>query len=126
MAMVEYLANTPACAFGDFASSLDGANADVLAGNGRTLSDIASGVEGVEGDEVDRAFSSSLGSGAGALGGPFADVSCTAANVATGAAWPSLGGWLCLGGWLRCVGSLRRGLGLAVLAEGVLAAEDEG
>ena len=124
MAMVEYLANTPACAFGDFASSLDGANADVLAGNGRTLSDIASGVEGVEGDEVDRAFSSSLGSGAGALGGPFADVSCTAANVATGAALLGLG--LRLGGRLGCVGRLRRGLGLAVLAGGVLAADGEG
>ena len=35
-----------------------------------------------------------------------------------------LGGRL-LGGWLRCVGRLRRGLGLAVLTRSVLAAEDK-
>jgi hypothetical protein len=97
----------------------------------------------MESDEVDRAFPDSLGSGACALGGPFADVSCTAAYVAAGAAWLWLDGWLglggplglgrwlrsCgwlrLGGWLGYVGRLRRGWRLAVLAAGVLAAENE-
>jgi hypothetical protein len=120
MAMVKYLANTPTCTFGDFSCSLGGANADVLASNGRTLSDIAGGVEGVEGDEIARTFPDSLGCGTGALGGSFADVSCAAADIAAGAAL------LRLGGRLGCVGRLRRGLGLAVLAGGVLAADGEG
>jgi hypothetical protein len=120
MAMVKYLANTPTCTFGDLACSLGGANADVLASNGRTLSDIAGGVEGVEGDEIARTFPDSLGCCTGALGGSFADVSCAAANVAAGAAL------LRLGGRLGCVGRLRRGLGLAALAAGVLAADGEG
>jgi hypothetical protein len=124
MAMVKYLANTPACALGNFACSLGGANADVLAGNSRTLSDIACGVYEMEGDQIARAFSDSFGCGAGPLGGSFADVSCAAANVATGAALLGLG--LRLGGRLGCVGRLRRGLGLAVLAGGVLAADGEG
>jgi hypothetical protein len=119
MVMVKYLANPPACAFGDFACSLRRANPDVLAGNRSALSDIAGGVEGVEGDEVGRTFPNSLGSGAGALGGPFANVSCTAANVAAGAAW------LWLGGGPGCVGRLRSSLGLAVLATSVLAANGE-
>jgi hypothetical protein len=51
----------------------------------------------------------SLGSGTGTLGGSFANVSCAAANVATGAALLGLG--------LR--------LGLAVLAGSVLAANGE-
>jgi hypothetical protein len=118
MAMVKYLANTPTCAFGDFACSLGGTNADILAGYGRTLSNIAGSGEGVEGDEIARAFPDSFGSGTGTLGGPFADVSCTAANVAARAAL--------LGLRLGCVGRLRSGLGLAVLAGGVLAAEGEG
>jgi hypothetical protein len=80
----------------------------------------------VEGDEVDRAFPDTLGSGTRALGGPLADVSCTAANVAARAAWQRLGRGQRLGGGLRCVGRLRRRLGLAVLAGSVLAAEDEG
>ena len=86
MVMVKSPANPPACALGDFACSLGGANADVLAGNDRALSDIACCVYGVEGDEITRTFPDSLGCGAGALGCSFADVSCTAANVATGTA----------------------------------------
>jgi hypothetical protein len=84
MAMVKYLANTPTCTFGDFACSLGGANADVLASNGRTLSDIAGGVEGVEGDEIARTFPDSFGCGTGALGGSFADVSCAACEAFNG------------------------------------------
>jgi hypothetical protein len=122
MVMVKYLANPPACAFGDLACSLDGAHADVLAGNGRALSDIASGVDGVERDQIARAFPDSLGGGAGTLGSSFADVSCAAANLAAGAALLGLR----MGGMLECVGRLRRGLGLAVLAGGILAAESAG
>jgi hypothetical protein len=130
MVMVKYPANAPACALGDFACSLGGANAHVLASNGRTLSDIAGGVYGVEGDEITSAFPDSLGRGASTLGGSFADVSSAAANVATGTALLGLG--LGLGLRLRLglrlggrLGFLRR-LGLAILAGSVLAAEDEG
>jgi hypothetical protein len=52
MTMVEYPANTPTCAFGNFACSLGGTNADVLAGDGCTLSNIADGVDGVESNEM--------------------------------------------------------------------------
>jgi hypothetical protein len=52
MAMVEYLANAPTCALGYFACSLGGTDANVFAGDDCTLSDIASGVDGVEGDEI--------------------------------------------------------------------------
>jgi hypothetical protein len=119
MVMVKYPANPPASALGDFACSLGSANADVFAGNGRALSDIGCGVYGVKGDKVTRTFPDSLGCGACTLGGSFADVSCAAANVATGAALLGLG--LRLGGRLGCV----RGLGLAVLAGSVLAAKGE-
>ena len=119
MAMVKYLANTPTCTFGDFSCSLGGANADVLASNGRTLSDIAGGVDGVKGDEIARAFPDTLGRCSGALGGTFADVSGTAANVTAGAAL------LGLGRRLGCFSGLR-GLGLSVLARGVLATDGKG
>jgi hypothetical protein len=122
MAMVDELANPPARAFDDLAGSLDGAHADVLAGNGRALSEIASGDDGVEGDQIARAFPDSHGCGTGALGRPFANLSCAAANLAAGAAWPGL----MLGGMLVCTGSLRRGLGRALLAGGLLAADGEG
>jgi hypothetical protein len=137
MVMVEYSANTPARSLGDFACALGGANADVLTGNGCTLADIASGVEWVKGDKVARTFANPLGRRSSALGGSFADVSRALTDVAAGAALAvlRLGGWLLggggllggglLGGWLRCVGRLRRGLGLAVLTGGILAAEDK-
>jgi hypothetical protein len=119
MVMVKYLANPPARAFGDLAGSLNGAHADVLTGNGRALPDIASGVDGVEGDQIARAFPDSLGGGAGTLGSPLADVSRAAANLAAGAALLGLR----MGGMLVCAGRLRRGLGLAVLAGGLMAAD---
>jgi hypothetical protein len=122
MAMVNELANPPASAFDDLAGSLGDAHADVFTGNGRALSDIASGDDGVECDQIARAFPDSLGGGAGALGRPFADVACAAANLAAGAVL--LG--LMLGGMLGCVGRSRRGLGLAVLAGGLLAADGGG
>jgi hypothetical protein len=115
MVMVKYPANTPTGALGDFACSLGGANADVLAGNDRTLSNIACCVYGMKGDKITRTFPDAPGCGAGPLGGSFADVSCAAANVTTRAAL------LGLGGRLGCV----RGLGLAVLAKSVLAADGE-
>jgi hypothetical protein len=121
MVMVKYPANPPAGALGDFACSLGGANADVLAGNGRALSDIACGVYGVKGDKLTRTLPDALGCGACTLGCSFADVSCTAANVATGTALLGLGLGLRLSGRLGCV----RGLGLAVLAGSVLATDGE-
>jgi hypothetical protein len=120
MVMVKYPTNPPAGSLGDFACSLGSANADVFAGNGRALSDIACGVYGVKGDKITRTFPDSLGCGSGSLGGSFADVSCAAANVATGAALLGLG--LRLSERLGCV----RGVGLAVLAGSVLAADGEG
>ena len=128
MVMVKYPANAPACALGDFACSLGGANADVLAGNGRALSDIACGVDGVEGDEIARTFSDPLGRCSGSLGGTFACVPDAATDVAAGAALLGLGGWLSLGGWLGCFSRLS-GLwlgGLGILAGCPLATDGEG
>jgi hypothetical protein len=119
MVMVEYFANSPTCALGDFACALGGADTDVLASDGSAFGDIASGVEWVECDKVARTFPDTLGRRSSALGGSFADVSGAPTDVATGAAM--LG--LLLGGRLRCVGMLRRGLGLAALTRGVLAAD---
>jgi hypothetical protein len=114
--MVEYLANTPACSLGDFACSLGGADTDVLAGDDCTLSDIAGGVNGVEGDEIARTFPDTLGRCSGALGGAFANVSGAAADGAA---------LLGLGGWLGCFSGLG-GLRLGVLAGGALDADGEG
>jgi hypothetical protein len=119
MAMVEYLANTPACSLGNFACSLGGADTDVLAGDDCSFSDIAGGVNGVEGDEIARTFPDTLGRCSGALGGAFANVSGAAADVAAGAAL------LGLGGWLGCFSGLG-GLRLGVLAGGALDADGEG
>lgn len=124
MAMVEYFANPPTCSLGDFACSLGGADTDVLAGDGCTLSDIAGGVDGVEGDEIARTFPDTLGRCSGAFGGTFANVSGAAADVAAGAALLGLGGWL---GCFSGLGGLRLGgLRLSILAGGALTAEDEG
>ena len=117
MVMVEYFANSPTCALGDFACALGGADADVFAGDGSAFADIASGVDWVKCDQVARTFSNTLGRRSSALGGSFADVSGTLTDVAT---WAALMGLL-LRSRLRRVGMLRRGLGLAVLTGGVLA-----
>lgn len=116
MVMVEYFANSPTCALGDFACALGGADSDVLAGNGSAFADIARGVEWVKCDKVARTFPDTLGCRSSAFGGSFAYVSGAPTYVATGAALMGL----LLGGRLRCLG-LRRGLGLAVLTGGVLA-----
>ena len=52
MVMVEYFANSPACALGNFACALGGADADVLASHGSAFADVASRVEWVKCDEV--------------------------------------------------------------------------
>jgi len=130
MVVVKYPANTPACAFGDFAGSLGSANADILTGTGCTLADIAGCVDRVEGDEIACTLPDSFGSGTRALGCSFADVSCPATDVAAGAAlcglWLSLRLRLRLSGRLGCVGSLRRGLRVAVLAASALSADRDG
>jgi hypothetical protein len=84
--MMEYVANSPTCALGDFACALCCANADVFARDGSAFGDIASGVEWVECDEVTRTFPNTLGRCSSTLGGSFADVSGAPADVATGAA----------------------------------------
>jgi len=119
--MVQYFANSPTCPLGDFACALGGADADVLAGDSSAFSDIASGVEWVKCDKVARTFPNALGRRSSALGGSFADVSGAPTDVPT---WAALMG-LPLGGRLRCVGMLRRGLGLAGLTGGVLAADSK-
>jgi hypothetical protein len=119
MAMVEYFANTPTGALGNFACALGRADTDVLAGDGGTLTDIASGVDWVKCDKVARTFSDALGRCSSALSGSFADVSGAPADVASGAALLGLR----LEGRLSCLCGLRRGLGLAVLTGGVLAAD---
>ena len=119
LVVVEYFANSPTCAFGDFACALCGADADVLAGNGSAFPDIASGVEGVKRDKVARTFPNTLGRRSSAFGGSFTDVSGASTDVAT---WATLMGLL-HGGRLRCAGMLRRGLDLAILPASVLAAD---
>jgi hypothetical protein len=114
--MVENLADSPACALGDFASPLGCAYADVLAGDDPAFADIASGFDWMKGDKVACAFPNTLGCCSSTLGGPLADVSGTLAHVATGTALMGL----LFGGGLRCVGRLRW-LGLAVLTLGDLA-----
>jgi hypothetical protein len=86
MVMVEYSANSPTCALGDFARALSGADADVLAGDGSAFGDIASSVEWVKCDKVARTLPNTLGRRSSALGGSFADVSGAPTDVAAGAA----------------------------------------
>jgi hypothetical protein len=119
MVMVEYFANSPTCALGDFACALGGADSDVLASHGSAFADIASCVEWVKCDKVASTFPNTLGRRPSTLGGSFADVSGAPADVAS---WAALMGLL-LGGRLRFVGRSRWGLGLAVLTGGVLAAD---
>jgi hypothetical protein len=85
MMMVKYLPDTPTSALGDFAGTLDGANADVLAGYRRALAHIPGRVERMKRDEVACAFSDALGRRSSSLGGSFADVASPAAYVPTGA-----------------------------------------
>jgi hypothetical protein len=113
MVMVEYFPNSPACALGDFACALAGADADVFAGDGSALADIAGGFAWVKCGKVARTFPNTLARRSSALGGSFADVSSAVTDVATGAGWMRL----------RCASGLRRGLGLVVLTRGVLAAD---
>jgi hypothetical protein len=119
MVMVEYFANSPTCALGDFSCALGGADADVLPSGRSAFADIASGVEWVKSDKVARAFPYTLCRRSSALGGSFADVSGASADVATGTGLMGL----LSGGGLRCAGRLLRRLGLAALTEGVLGAD---
>jgi hypothetical protein len=112
--MVEYFANSPTCALRDFACALGGANADVLGGNGSAFAYIASSVEWVKCHKVARTFSNTLGRRSSAFGGSFPDISGASTDIAT---------WASLMGLLRCVGRLRRALGLAVLTGDVLGAD---
>src|SRR5580704_7261258 len=98
MVMVEYFANTPTCALGNFACALGGADTDVLACDGCTLADIASGGDWVKCDEVARTFADALGRRSSALGGSLAYVSGAPSDVAAGAALLGLP----LGRRLRC------------------------
>jgi hypothetical protein len=71
--------------------------------------------------KVARTFPNALGRRSSALGGSFADVSGALANVATSATFMRL----LRGGRLRCICGLRRELALAVLTQGILAADDK-
>lgn len=117
--MVEYFANSPTCALGNFACALGGAYAYVLARHGSSFRDIASRLDWVKRNKVARTFSNALGSCSSALSGSFANVSSAPAKVASRARFAGL----LPGGRLRCTCRLRCGLGLAVLTEGVLAVE---
>jgi hypothetical protein len=119
MVMVEYSANSPPCALGDFACALDGPDADVLAGDGSSFGDIASGVEWVKCDKVACTFPNTLRRRSSALGSSLADVSGAPTDVSTRAGLMGLP----VGGRLRCPGRLRRGLGLAVLTGDGLATD---
>jgi hypothetical protein len=131
MVMVEYFANAPPRALGDFASSLHSADAHVLARPDCTLAHIDSGIDRVKCDKVARSLPNPFGRRSCALGGPFADVPRAPAHVATGASLPGLLAWfrLLAGRRLRGInrlrlGSLRLSLSLAVLAVGIRAADE--
>jgi len=139
MVMVKKLANTPPRALGDFACSFGRTHAHILARNRRAFSHTPGGVDGVQGDQIARAFSHSLGCRAGAFGRPFADIARTAAHLAPGAVFPTLSVFslglrlrLRLSGLLRL--RLRRLLSgrlgcpgrLAVLAGGLQPAKGQG
>jgi hypothetical protein len=119
--MVEYSANSAACALRDLACAFGGSDADVLAGFGATFADIASGPGWVKGDKVAHTFPNTFGRRSSAFGGSFADVSGAPADVASGTALMGLR----LSGRLRWVGRLRWGLGLGALTEGEPAADGQ-
>ena len=114
--MVEYFANTPACALGNFSSALAGANANILACFGTAFADIAGGFHWVQCNEVTGTFPNTLACRSSALGRSLADVSGAMTDVSAGAGWMRL---LC-SRRVRRVGTLRRSLGLAVLTRGAL------
>jgi hypothetical protein len=116
MVMMEYFADAPACAFGNLARPLDGANAGILAGHRRTLAHIARGVDRVQRYQIARTFSNALGRRSRAFGSPLANVSSPASNVS---ARTALLGPLSR---MRCRSRLRR-LRLSVLAPGILPAQ---
>jgi hypothetical protein len=117
--MVEYFPNTATCALGDFACTLRGADTDVLAGGRSAFADITGGFGRVKCDKVARSFPNTLGCRSSAPGGSFADVPGALTHVAAGAALMRL----LRSGRLRGACGLRRGLGLAALTTGVLAAD---
>jgi hypothetical protein len=97
MVMVEKFANSPPRAFRDFACTLRGADADILAGYGCAFADIAGRVERVQRDEVARTLPTTLGRRSSALGGSIANVSGAPADISARAGWMGL----LIGGKLR-------------------------
>ena len=119
MVMVEDPANSPTCAFGNFAGSLGGANADVLAGDGCTLAYIAGGVERVERNQIACPFSDTLGRCSSALAVPLPTSSAPLPTSPPGLrCWGWAVGWDV---WAGC-----GGWGLSALAGGVLGTERTG
>jgi hypothetical protein len=115
--VVEDFADAAACSFGDFASSLGGADSDVFSGSDCSLAYVSGGLGGVEGYEISGTFADALACRSCSLGGSLADVAGSAASLTAGAL--GLGLRLGLGGWL--------GLwGLGVLGGGVLGGDGYG
>lgn len=115
MVMMKELANTPPRALGDFAGSLGRAHAHILACNRRAFPHIPGGIDGVQGDQIARAFSHSLGCRADTLGRPFADIARTAAHLAPGAVFLAVCAVFNLGLRLRLGGLLSLGIRLSGL-----------
>jgi hypothetical protein len=88
--MVKYFADAPACALGDLAGALGGADAYILAGFGSPLADVAGGVERMKRDQVTGALPDTLGRRSSALGRSFADVTCALADIAARAGFMGL------------------------------------
>jgi hypothetical protein len=118
MAVVEDFADAAACALGDFAGALRGADADVLAGDACAFANVFRGSGGMKGDEVAGAFADAFGCRSGSLAGAFADVAGSAADVTTGAAGLGLWRGLGLGGGFRWGGCGLGGDTLAADGEG--------
>jgi len=88
---MDYFASTLPCALDDFARSFGSTCAHVLARNGCTLTNIACRVEWVQRYKIPRTFSCSLGHRSSTFSSSFADICCTASDIATWAALLRLG-----------------------------------
>jgi hypothetical protein len=103
--MVEDVADAAAGSFDDLAGAFGGADAGVLGSNAYAFADIPDAFDRVKRDDVGGSFAGAFGYIACGSAGTFADVSGTAADVATGASvlWLGVRWWRSL--LLLAVGS---------------------
>jgi hypothetical protein len=94
--VVEDVADTATGAFHDLSAAFGRANTGVLGSHASTFADVTHTFDGVEGDDIGRAFTGAFGDVASGGACSFADVARATADVAACAA----------GGWRRGRGGL--------------------